>query len=159
MSAISVTRWTPVVVLLTHTHHDDSHLGPHLRVHTAGVLDCPNDALELWVGGAVWIWERSILGEFLLEVLTLLAEHCGITSVIDDLVRAICARPRDNLLGAPPALGKSHTHPCRDGRSVCRGNGCTFVVLGAELVQEHQRQLAALATKMNCSKPTDLALQ
>ena len=84
--------------LLTHTHHDDSPLGPRLGVHTAGVRDCLKDALELWVGGAGWILERAILGELVLEILTLVDEHGGITSVIDDLVRAISTRPRDHLL-------------------------------------------------------------
>ena len=62
---------------------------PLLGVHTAGVLDCLKDALELWVGGAVWVWERAILGELVLKVLTLVDEHGGITSIIGDPVRAI----------------------------------------------------------------------
>ena len=84
--------------LLTHTHHDDNHLGPHLGVHTAGALDCLREALELLDDGAVWIWERVILGDPLLELLNLVDEHGGITSVIDDLVRAIGTRPREHLL-------------------------------------------------------------
>jgi len=50
-------------------------IGPLLEVHARGVSDDLKDALELWVGGAVRVNQRAILGECRIEFLTLVDER------------------------------------------------------------------------------------
>merc|ERR1719240_1612382 len=118
--------------LLAHTLADCGHLGPLLGVDTDGVLDGLKDALELRVGGAVWVRQRAILLKLLLEFLALVDEHGGITAVIDDLIRAVSTGPGEHLLSAPPVLGKGLTLPGEHGGSASLGDGRRGMVLCAE---------------------------
>jgi len=120
--------------LLTDTLHHNRHLGPLLRIHAQRVLDGLQDALELRVGGAGRVRERAILGELCLELLALVDEHGGITTVIDDLVWAIGTRPGEHLLSAPPVLGKSLALPCEHGGGARLCNRSGGVILSAENV-------------------------
>ena len=118
--------------LLIHTADSLSYTALLLRVHFGGVGNGLEDALELWVGGAVWVWERLVLGKRLLVLLAFVDEHGGIASIIDNLIRAVSARPCEHLLGAPPVLSESLTLLYINGWSLALGNRSCYGVLCAE---------------------------
>mmetsp|Transcript_70077 Transcript_70077/g.85990 ORF Transcript_70077/g.85990 Transcript_70077/m.85990 type:complete len:320 (-) Transcript_70077:295-1254(-) len=97
-----------------------------------GVPQHLQDALELGVGGAGGIWQAAVLGKLLLQLLALVNQQGGITSVIHKLVASICTWHRHHLLSAPPVLWQSLTLPCEDGGSACLGNGSGSMILSAE---------------------------
>merc|ERR1711937_449656 len=77
-----------------------------------GIFQQLQDALELSVGGAVWVWQGAIFRVLLLKLLTLVDQQGGITAVVHKQVATICARHSHHLLSAPPVLWKSLTLPC-----------------------------------------------
>merc|ERR1712137_277049 len=98
----------------------------------AAILDELENALELWVACALWIWERLVFGILLLKLLSLVDQESGITTIIDNLVRAILARPGQHLLSAPPVLRERLTLPSEHSRGACFGDRRSCVILLAE---------------------------
>merc|ERR1740129_1923875 len=108
-----------------------------------GVFQQLQDALELGIVGAAWIGERLVLGVFSLHLLALVDEQSRITSIVHQLVTAICPWHSHHLLCAPPILWESLAFPCEDGGGSCLGNRSCCMVLGAEDVARAPTNLGA----------------
>ena len=154
---VDVDGWEQQLTLgshLTKTVHtrsglltDTLALGRHARVlrlvRRDGVLQQLQDALVLRVGGAGWVWQAAILCVLLLELLALVHQQCGITSVIHELVAAIRTWHCHHLLRAPPVLWQGLALPGKHCGCAGLGNGSRSVVLRAEDVARAPAHLCA----------------
>mmetsp|Transcript_66956 Transcript_66956/g.105686 ORF Transcript_66956/g.105686 Transcript_66956/m.105686 type:complete len:320 (-) Transcript_66956:273-1232(-) len=101
-------------------------------VRLDGVPQHLQDTLELSVGGAGWVGQAAVLGKLLLQLLALVNQQGGITSIIHQLVASISTWYCHHLLSAPPILLQGLTLPCKDSGSVGLGNGSSSMILSAE---------------------------
>mmetsp|Transcript_2057 Transcript_2057/g.4187 ORF Transcript_2057/g.4187 Transcript_2057/m.4187 type:complete len:421 (+) Transcript_2057:240-1502(+) len=115
--------------LLRDTDHARNHAGEAGLVLGDRALDCGKHALELGIVGGRRVGERAVLGEGLLELLALVEEERGITTVVNDLVHALTVRPVEGLIGAPPVLLKSLALPGEDVSGASAHDGRRGVVL------------------------------
>mmetsp|Transcript_78307 Transcript_78307/g.171637 ORF Transcript_78307/g.171637 Transcript_78307/m.171637 type:complete len:329 (+) Transcript_78307:827-1813(+) len=103
-------------------------------VRRNGVLQELEDALELGVVGAVGVGQRAVLGVLLLELLALVNQESGITTVVHQLVAAIGARHSEHLLGAPPVLGEGLALPSEHSRCAgLRDRGSSMILSGEDV--------------------------
>merc|ERR1719502_1356683 len=110
------------------------HAGPLGWVTWNRIPNKLEHALELSVGGAHRIWKGFVLSVLLLELPSLMDEHSGITTIVDNLIWAIAAWPSQHLFCAPPVLGERLTLPGKDNRSTSFRDCCSCMILRAENV-------------------------
>merc|ERR1719261_688661 len=65
------------------------------------VLEQLQNALELGVVGAGWVWQATVLGIFFLELFTLVHQQCCITAVVNKQVASVRTWHSHHLLSAP----------------------------------------------------------
>jgi len=117
--------------LLGHTDEASSDAGPLGGVLLDGVSEKSENNLELSVVSALRVGEGTILGKGLLSLDTLVDEKSGISSIIDDHVRAILTGPVEGLVGAPPVLLKALVLP-GEHRGARSSNGSSSMILSRE---------------------------
>lgn len=90
-----------------------------------------DDAL-LSVASGINVGERAILGESLLELVTLVNEQSGIATIVDNNVWAFTVGPGEGLEGAPPVLLEVLVLPGEHSSGLGSSNGGSSVILEEE---------------------------
>ena len=119
--------------LLRNTNESLGHLGPLLGVSGfKAISDDSENLLELEVGGALWVWELTGLGEVSLSLDTFVDEESSITTIIDENIWAVAIWPGKHSVGAIPVLLKGLTLPGENVGSLSLDDSSGGVVLGGE---------------------------
>ena len=146
---------------LRNTNKSFGNLGPLVVMACFETsLDYLENKLELFVGSSFRVWVDSKFCELTLRLYSLVDQQSGVTTIVDQKVRAITLGPGEHVFCEVPVFLKGLTLPCEDFGTAGFGDGSSSVVLGGVDVASSPSELGAeVVQSLNESSGLDCHVQ